>query len=369
MSVNITLFRDLAQEHWASIEVYADRLADGLRRLHVPGWIFTDRRPRGIEFERLTVPLLYFNRSLLYPPFARRWQGDINHILDNSYGHLVHFLDRRRTIVTSHGGTPQTWRAWNREGPAMRFFDWTFAGTLKAAHIVIVSEYSKREIVQHFAYDPARIHVVYHGVDERYRPLPDDVRQSTQARFLQPVEAGLILHVGHCAERKNVEGLLRAFAVLLKQSTRPYRLLQVGGRFPPEQTQLIGQLGLAEHVTQLPLIANSQLVELYNAADLFVFPSLYEGFGIPLIEAMACGAPIVCTDYELFHEVCGPAAQFAVSDNPALLAEAMATVLNDTALSAALCQRGLERARLFTWQRTARQTLAVYQQLYEETHG
>lgn len=365
-TMNVVLFYDLVQEHWPSIEVYADRLIGGLQRLQEPGWTFTGVCPRGLHWSRLAVPALYFSRTVLYLPYARQHQGQINHVLDNSYGHLLYLLDPHRTVVTSHGGTPITWRKWNREGPAMRFFDWAFAGTLRAAHIIIVSEYSKRELVEHFDYDPARVHVIYHGVDEIYRALPADTRATLRAQQLQPEEAGLVLHVGHCAARKNIEGLLRAFAALLRQSARPYRLLQVGGQFSPEQRQLIERLGISKRVTQIPPIPNAELVNMYNAADVFVLPSLYEGFGVPLIEAMACGTPVVCTEYELFREVCTDAALFADSRDADALATAMARVLNEPTLAADLQQRGLARAKIFTWERTARETLAVYQQIANE---
>jgi glycosyltransferase involved in cell wall biosynthesis len=361
-----SLFRVLAQEHWASIDVYADRLIDGLRRLSPPDWSFDSLRPGGISAQRLRALALYVNRTALYMPYARRHQGDINHVLDNSYGHLLHTIDPRRTVVTSHGGTPIAWRQWNPEGPSMRFFDWAFAGTLKAARIIIVSEYAKRELTGHYAYDPDRIHVVWHGIDKAYARLADDVRDETRRHYLRPAESGLILHVGLCVKRKNLDGLLKAFALLLKGSTRAYRLLQVGGQFSPEQQRLIEQLGIAEHVTQLPPIPNRQLVALYNAADVFAFPSLYEGFGVPLIEAMACGTPVVCTEHELFREICDNTALFVDSRDAHDLASTMARVLDNPDLADDLGRRGLERARLFTWGRCARETLAVYKQLCAE---
>jgi glycosyltransferase involved in cell wall biosynthesis len=359
----IHLFRVLRQERWYSIDVYADRLVNSLERIipsdysveavcpsdwHLPGW-------RGGS--------LYLNRGLRYSLYAWRHQGDINHVLDNSYGHLVHFLDSRRTIVTSHGGTPVSWRRWNREGPAMWFFDWAFSGMLKAAHIIVVSEYSKRELLADYVYDPQRIHVIHHGVDEHFVPLQDETVEKARLQYKSPDEAGIILHVGHCAARKNIETLLIAFAHLLHATNCPYRLLQVGGFFTVQQRALIERLGIANRVTQIPYMPNENLVALYNAATAFVFPSLYEGFGIPLIEAMACGTPIVCTDWELFHEVCGDAAVYANTRDADALTSALMRVLASSELQADLRRRGLLRAREFSWQRCAQATLAVYQRM------
>jgi glycosyltransferase involved in cell wall biosynthesis len=243
--------------------------------------------------------------------------------LDNSYGHLVHFLDPGRTVVTSHGGTPITWRRWNPEGPAMRFFDWAFAGTLKAARIIAVSECARREIVEHYEYDPARIHVIHHGLEEHFRMWPQKQREVARARLLKPDDEALLLHVGHTAPRKNVETLLRAVAVLRKQGLA-VRLVRVGRPLTSAQETLLHQLAIHTWVTLVPPLPNTTLVSFYNAADVLVFPSFYEGFGIPLIEAMACGTPVVCSDSVLFHEICGDAARFADPHSAEAFADAIA---------------------------------------------
>ena len=376
--MHVTLFRVMEQEKWLSMGVYADRLVRGLRLIAPDGIILKPFVPDGvwlpfdIPIPRLSrrqgstrILALYFNRSVIYPLLARRHQGDINHVLDNSYGHLVHFLDPSQTVVTSHGGTPITWRRWNPEGPAMRFFDWAFAGMLKAALIITVSEQAKREIVEHYDHDPARIHVIHHGMEEHFQVLPQERRATVRARFLKPDDEALLLHVGHTAARKNVETLLRAVAVLRKRGLS-VRLLRVGKSLTPAQETLLDELGIRSWVTQVPPQPNTALVPFYNAADVFIFPSFYEGFGMPLIEAMACGTPVVCSDSELFHEVCGDAARFAEPRSAEAFADAIAEVLTLPALVAELRQRSLARARTFTWEATARQTLAVYHRVLEE---
>jgi alpha-1,3-rhamnosyl/mannosyltransferase len=375
--MNVVLFRDLPSENWPSMEVYADRLAGGLRQLNeadlnvsefvIDGWRlpFNLRIPRGGgRHFSLDTLMLFWNRAVVYPRAARKRQADIYHIIDNSYGHLAHSLDPARTIVTSHGGTPITWRQWNTPGPSIWLFDRAFAGMLKAARIIIVSDYSKREIVEHYDYPPERIHVVHHGVDRRYRPLSREARTTARATYLAPDNRFLILHVGSCIARKNVELLLEAVA-RLRHGGLAVRFLQVGGSFSPAQWALIDRLNIGQAVTQLPPQPNAALVEMYNAADAFAFPSLYEGFGIPLIEAMACGVPIACSEYELFREVCADAALFADRRDAKAFATAIARPLTDAALADDLRRRGFERAAGFTWERCARETLAVYRQVFD----
>ncbi|MDW8325915.1 MAG: glycosyltransferase family 1 protein [Anaerolineales bacterium] len=365
---SVFLFRDLPQERWPSIEVYADRLISGLQRMASVEWVVRAGCPTTLSLPGPRALSLYFNRVVRYVPYSLHQRAHVYHVLDNSYGHLVHFLDAQRTVVTSHGGTPLSWRKWNREGPAMWFFDWAFRGMLKAGRILIVSEYAKRELVEHFDYDPAHIHVVYHGVDDAYRPLSQEEREGIRASLLHPEESHLILHVGSCIERKNVTGLLKAFARLLRGLDAPCRLLQVGGQFTETQRRLIESHHIGRYITQIPYLPNQELVRLYNAADVFVFPSLYEGFGVPLIEAMACGTPVVCHDCELFHEVCGEAALFADAFDAERLAMALANVLLDSKLHSDLHERSLKRAQRFSWERCVRATLAVYDEI-AKAHG
>lgn len=374
--MRVALLRDLVEENWPSIEVYADRLAQGLRKVapevevievRVPAWSWSNLRlpmPYGRRASLRTLGL-YLSRWVRYPLALRGIQADVYHILDNSYGHLAFFLDPRRTVVTSHGGTPRSWRRWNPEGPAMWVFDLAFRGMLRAARIIAVSEYARQELLAEADYPPDRIHVIYHGVDEWFRPSGKDERQQVRLRYLRPGEKALLLHVGHCAKRKNVERILQAVA-LLRQRGLAVRFWQVGGVFTAAQRPLVETLGIGEAITQIPHVPNADLPPLYAAADVFVFPSFYEGFGIPLIEAMACGTPVVCSNAASLPEVVGDAALTVAPDDIEGLAAAIARVLNDPALANDLRCRGLARARLFTWERVAQKTLEVYRRVWEE---
>jgi glycosyltransferase involved in cell wall biosynthesis len=234
------------------------------------------------------------------------------------------------------------------------------------ARIVAVSEYVKHELLEETDYLANRIHVAHHGIDPVFQPSSEAERTKGRNRLLQEDDRYLLLHVGHDAARKNVEALYRALS-LLRRDGWAVRLVRVGGKPKPSQARLIEELEIGQAVTHIPHVPNQELPAYYAAADTFVFPSLYEGFGIPLIEAMACGAPVVCSDWALFHEVCGDAALFADSHRPQALADAIARLLEESALAAELRQRGLARAGQFTWERTAQATLAVYREIMEET--
>ncbi len=361
--MNVTIFRDLPEEGWHSMEVYADHLEAELRKLGVNVRVF--------PAPGQTVPLagrggtlgVYVRRALLYPLVARRFQSAINHVVDHSYGHALYVLDPQRTVVTCHDLAPLVRRdRLPQPSLGLALWDWAFRGMLKAAHIVADSQNTKNDIVRFSAYDAARITVVPLAVDTHFVPRAPEERQAARRQYGLPPDIPIVLHVGHCHERKNVEALLYALARLRDKTRLPgVQLLQVGGRFRPNQRALIEELKLTSAVIQIAYIPHAALPIIYNLADVFVFPSFYEGFGMPPLEAMACGTPVVCSDASSLPEVVGDAALTVPPDDYEGLADAVARVLEDPALADELRQRGLERARQFTWERTARETLAVYE--------
>lgn len=313
--------------------------------------------------------LFYFEVGLLYGIYARGKQGDINHVMDNQYAHLVHFLDARRTVVTSHGGTPRAF--YHLLGVPYRFrlkfFEWAVRGMLKARIIFIVSLYSKNELLRDYPVDPDKVIVLYPGVAPYFRPASPQQRKEARYRLGISDEAFVLLHVGHSGPRKNIEVVLKALPLLQAQVKKPFVFLHVGGDFTPAQKQLIADLEVGEMARALPIVPHESLPLFYHVADLFVFPSWYEGFGMPLIEAMASGLPVICSDYELFHEVAGEAAMFFPPLDPIALTDVVKEVLNSAELRWRLIKRGLERASAFSWRGYAAKVLQVYNMIAHET--
>lgn len=361
--MNVTIFRDLPEEGWHSMEVYADHLEAGLRKLGVHVRVFPVPGQPVPLAGRGGTPGRYLRRALLYPLLARRFQGTVNHVIDHSYGHLLHFLDPQRTVVTCHDVAPLVRRdKLPQPSLSLALWDWAFKGMLKATRIIADSHNTRQDIVRFSAYDARRIAVVPLGVDPRFTPRSPEEKKAVRCRHGLPTDIPIVLHVGHCHERKNVEALLHALALLRQKGEAPeVRLLQVGGRFTSKQRALIEELGLADVVIQVPYIPHSALPAIYNLANVFVFPSFYEGFGMPPLEAMACGTPVVCSNASSLPEVVGDAALTVSPDDYEGMAEAIARLLKDPALADELRKRGLDRARQFTWERTARETLAVYE--------
>jgi len=352
------------------METYADGLLSG----------FAETRDDEVQVVPVTGPslvpslhgplgrgLTLLARSVLYPVQIRGRQGEINHVVDHSYGHLVHFLDARRTVVTIHDLAPLVFgSSAARLGIGYRLWKWALAGALKAARIITDSRFTRRELLRLTDYGPRRIVVVPAGVGRQFRPIRDEALLfQVRARYHLP-EGPFLLHVGHGAPRKNLQGLLEALACMAPHGQDDVHLVQVGATMGGSERALIARLGLERRVHGLGFVPGKDLSPLYNLADCFVFPSLYEGFGLPVLEAMACGTPVVCSNLASVPEVAGEAALQVDPRDPEALAGAIVRVLADDSLRVDLREAGLRRAAEFTWARSAAATANVYRELWRE---
>ena len=235
----------------------------------------------------------------------------------------------------------------------------------EADAIVACSESTKADIVRLLDVDPAKIAVAYGAVDEDFAPMDADAAEHLVGERLG-VYGPYLLFVGTLEPRKNVPTLLRAFARLAKEI--PHKLILAGGQGwnAGEILETIEALGLSGRVVRAGYVqTQGELGALYSAADAFVFPSLYEGFGLPVVEAMKCGCPVVTSDNSSMPEVGGSAAVYCDAQDAEGLASAIRGVLEDTALRENLAASGLERAKRFSWQACAETTLGVYRKVGE----
>jgi glycosyltransferase involved in cell wall biosynthesis len=232
----------------------------------------------------------------------------------------------------------------------------------KAGAIIVVSENIKRDLVQYLGVDPAKIRVVHYGLNPIFRPVRDPERLA-EARRAYRLPERFLLYVGQIYPAKNFGGILRAFARLKERV--PHKLVVAGEPRSDyqEDLALIGRLGLIDDVLFTGWIPQDGLPTLYSLADVFLLPSLYEGFGIPLIEAMGCGCPIVTASVGSPPEVTDGAALLVDPRDADAIADAVETIVTDGALRARLIERGSARARDFTWEKCARETLDVLEWL------
>jgi glycosyltransferase involved in cell wall biosynthesis len=235
----------------------------------------------------------------------------------------------------------------------------------RAKAVITISESTRQDVIHFLHVPPERVHTIYCGSDAAYRPLPPAQVDAFKSRHHLPDK--FILFLGTLEPRKNIEGLIRAYARWKQSEPTAPPLVIAGGKgwYYHQIFELVETLNLTDSIRFPGYIPQDSLPLWYNAATLFVYPSLFEGFGLPVLEAMACGTPVITSTASSLPEVTGTdgAARLVEPDDIEGLAQAMAEISNQPARQAEMSARGLIRAAQFSWQKTAQQTVAVYQKV------
>jgi glycosyltransferase involved in cell wall biosynthesis len=371
-SLSITLFRNYVEDERISMDVYADGLVKALRA-HFPGRChlneYIPTLPPGSKAGLWGMRLARYGR---YPWQARRHPGQINHIVDPGYGHLLYVLDPRCTVVTVHDliallvwrgdipGVPPGGKPW------LNIF--SFHALRRARHLMADSENTRRDLVNILKIPEYRISVIYPGIDKNFRPYGPGERTKAGAGLgLEDTEAKRVLVMGSQLYKNHGKALL-AFARLRTMYSQPLQLVKLGPP-TPEFTAAVRNYGLKDITHYVVGVSDNQMSALYNSVDILLFPSWYEGFGWPPLEAMACGTPVVASNAASLPEAIGDAGLMCSPHDADGLAQAMYALLTDNDLRLSVIERGLIRASLFSWEKVAQQTLAVYESVVDHCHN
>jgi glycosyltransferase involved in cell wall biosynthesis len=346
------------------MRLYAERLGDALARRGIDVHRVRVRPALPDSFARATIAARIdslWGRFIAYPRAARGVRADVYHVADHAMANVVDVLDPARTVVTCHDLILLA-TASGRLGPRPRsaiataIFRRIVARLRRVATVVADSEHTRRDVLRELGVSPDRIEVIPPGLNGDFRPRPE-LREGARRRFGMAGPA--VIHVGHTSFYKNIEGCLRVLAMLRKGGIDAV-LYRAGESLRPEQRALAARLGVAEHVRELDKLSGDDLALLYVAADVLLFPSLYEGFGWPPLEAMASGLPVVCSSAGSLREVVGDGALTAAPDDHVALSDLVASVLTDPLRAAALRERGMRVAARYSWDTCAERVSAVY---------
>ena len=325
-------------------------------------------------------------RTIRFPVFKRRFWEQVVSFMAGSHD-ILHFpydscvaWKQRRFVTTIHDVKPLIFPELNPRRNLNSAVERMLVGDKwrKIDHIVTDSESSRRDILARLPVSPDRLTVVYPGIDlDRFRPAeksstfdvrrvksPDHITSNLEPRTssVRPY----ILSVAGADPTKNVETLVEAFGRLPQPVRDAYNLVLVGDfRRRPELRARAAFLGIEKQTIFPGVVDDDRLIELYQQATLFVFLSRYEGFGLPVLEAMACGCPVISSNASSLPEVAGDAALLVEPVDVAGLAKTMEQVLSDQDLSRDLRVRGPARAMQFSWDRTAREMVEVYKKVVE----
>lgn len=237
----------------------------------------------------------------------------------------------------------------------------------RAAKIITVSEFSRQRIAESYGLDPDQIAVTPLAAQKSFQPMNHEVA-AQRARQSLGIDRPFLLNVGDLHPRKNQIGLVRAFSELIRERPELPHVLVMAGQhtwFAPRVLEAIRESGVSDRIVLTRFVDDETLRLLYNGCDLFVFPSFYEGFGLPVIEAMACGRPVVCSSATALPEVTNGAAVLFEPHSTAQQMRAMRDVLLDRELSERMQRKSVHRSQTFDWNETARRTLDVYSEVAE----
>src|SRR5947207_5257438 len=282
---------------------------------------------------------------------------------------MIEKAGRRPVIVTVHDLMPvvvlrsptDNWREGWREGVRTRFLRQALKALRQADAYIVGTQWLKYELATWLGTDK-NIFVVPFGVDRAFYGESTVARERGRRDWRIPEDAFVVLHVGSTVDRKNVPLVIQTVA-RLRQQIDAY-LLQVGGRFTAEQEQVIDRLDLRKYVRSVAAADETTLRRAYRVADVLLFPSLYEGFGFPVLEAFASGLPVVTSGAGGLKEVAGGAAVVVEGRDPGAYMEALERLGEDSDEREELIEKGWARARQFTWQRTAVMTAEIYKPLF-----
>jgi len=316
------------------------------------------------------------NRFWDYPRWLRRrsQEFDLFHVVDHSYGQLVHQLPAAHTVITCHDldlfrcvlDSATT----RRSKPFRAMARYVLRGLCKAARVTCPSDTTRNELLAHGLVPADRVVTIPNGVHPSCVPTRDLGADADAARLLGPTAEDPvdILHVGSTIPRKRIDVLVRVLASLREEFPNA-RLIRVGGPFTAAQMDLVESFRLREAVVRLPFLDRSVLAAVYRRAALLLQPSEREGFGLPVIEALACGTPVVASDLPVLREAGGQVATYCPVGDVRAWSESVIKMLygrrHDPDRWSALRLAGIAHASKFSWAAYTNQVVALYQELLD----
>lgn len=307
-----------------------------------------------------------FFEEYYFPNDIKKNNIDIYHIPQNGIG-----LSEKQNclkVVTIHDLIPYIMPETVGKGYLLKFLKDMPTIIEMADAIITVSEYSKKDILKFFPIDPDKIFVTPLSANENYKPLNKNMcKQYLYNKY--KIDAPFILYIGGFSPRKNVQSLIKAYEMLMKEENIDTKLVICGAK-KDELEKIINisnKSKVSSKIIFTDYVPDEDLPIFYNCSEIFVYPSLYEGFGLPPLEAMSCGTPVITSNTSSIPEVTKDSALLLNPYDTELLANSIYKLLTNNELKLNLSQKGFMRSLSFSWEKTAKKTLKVYEKIYENS--
>jgi glycosyltransferase involved in cell wall biosynthesis len=356
-----------------SLDVYADNLVAALRVIR-PDWEIVEIAPipwnspdklwrSGSGIKK------YYETFWRHPRAVARLESDVFHVIDQCESHVVYGLHKanKKTVVTCHDLVqfiyPEILKDQARV-PALSLATWKYSvsGMKEADQIIAVSTNTSQDVTKMLGIELDRITVVPNGISSDFRVLPDYEIAEVRKKYLKSPDTFCLLNVGSTHSRKNILTVLQVLNIL-KEKDFPVCLWRTGSDFTKEQATYVKEHNLDPYILDLGSPDRSHLIQLYNAADVLFAPSLYEGFGLTVVESMACGTPVLTSNVSSLPEVVGGAAVLVDPLDVEAIVAAIIRLKQDNHYHQQLGEKGLLRSQFFSWQKTAEQVAQVYEKV------
>lgn len=350
-----------------SLDVYSDNLVAGLKTV-CPDWTITEVEPQPWNTpDKLWMSgpgvRKYYECYWRYPKAISQMDADIFHIVDQTDAHIVRWIRKagKPTVVTCHDLVQLIQPEKESRLPQLSLAVWRYSvrGMCQANQVVAVSSNTAKDIQRFLDIPSDRVTVALNGVEPHFRILSDQRVDSLRQQNSVSPDTICLLHVGGNHQRKNIIGVLQVLAKL-KALGLPVCLWKVGEDFTPEQKTFIREHQLEKSIVHFKDPDKATLVVIYNAADILLSPSLYEGFGLTIVEAMACGTPVITSNVSSLPEVTGDAAILVDPADIKAMVDAVIRLSENKKYAKELAHKGLLRAQSLSWNKTAKLIAMTY---------
>jgi glycosyltransferase involved in cell wall biosynthesis len=362
------------QFFFTGIEVYLLNLLKGLEKVGTGNFLFFEcaRGPlkkvtssQRMEYYRSKFPAKKTFFRILWEQFFLAYEVK-KHKCKVFHGpsYMVPFVKSCKYVITIHDLSwfyyPESFTFFNK----LYFRLFLSRSIRKADRIIVISDSTKKDLEKFYDVDPAKVRRIYYGCDRSFRKIEDQA-ELKRVKVKYDLPDKFVLAVSTLLPRKNFVGIIKAFSRICHETEAKLVVIGKKGWLYKDIFKTVKDLSLQDKVIFTGYIDNEELPYVYNLAELFVFPSFYEGFGLPPLEAMACGCPVLTSNVSAIPEVVGDAAILVDPNSVEEIAQGMERLLVDKELRDCLVKKGLQRSKLFSWEKCAEETSKVYSELLE----
>ena len=370
----VKLLRDFKEDNRISMDVYADFLSQGINKYSCGEFAVSEYTPkvpknfRLITNNTLKMRLLRYSS---YPSQIKNFNQDIFHIIEHGYGHLLAGENiKNRAIVTVHDLIPMMqWKGLIQgmgSGNKPIGSIYSLNRLENAKKIIAISENTKKDLIKLLGLNPNKIEVIYYGIGEEFQVNKTKSKEELRHRLGLPGKNTKLILITGQELYKNHKTCLQTMKIVEEMYDEPVRMVRLGKDYP-EWVNFEKENNLQNRVLQIDKLRLTEIADLYNSVDVLLFPSFYEGFGRPPMEAMACGLPVVCSNAASLPEVVGEAALMNDPEDALGLSEKVLAILNNEDIRKKLIQKGFKNIKRFSWRNNIEQTVQLYEEVLKKS--